>query len=161
MDHLVSALPRNNAYPAGTRALHLSADRSLGGGAGSSTLAEYELADDQTQLLEAKATLALRDSVVESVVAVQPTLHAVYDAAHASPVERYTPLFLPLSTERFRDWARSLTALVCEGICYLTSSCGMQRPPERPPCAQICVPLEVDWPSFKLRVSRLATRTSN
>ncbi len=49
------------------------------------------MADDQTRLLEAKATLALRNSIVEGVVAVQPTLHAVYDAAHASPVEQYTP----------------------------------------------------------------------
>jgi hypothetical protein len=51
--------------------------------------AEYDLARDQTQLLEAKATLALRNSVVENVVAVQPTLKAVHRATHASPVERY------------------------------------------------------------------------
>jgi hypothetical protein len=51
--------------------------------------AEDDLAKDQTQLLEAKATLALRNSVVENVVAVQPTLKAVHRATHASPVERY------------------------------------------------------------------------
>jgi hypothetical protein len=50
---------------------------------------EDDLARDQTQLLEAKATLALRNSVVENVVAVQPTLKAVHRATHSSPVERY------------------------------------------------------------------------
>ena len=51
--------------------------------------AQDDLARDQTQLLEAKATLALRNSVVENVVTVQPTLKAVHRATHASPVERY------------------------------------------------------------------------
>lgn len=55
---------------------------------GASRAAEHDLAGVQTRLLEAKATLALRNSVVESVVAVQPTLNAVHDAIHASPVER-------------------------------------------------------------------------
>lgn len=41
------------------------------------------------QLLEARVALSLRDSIVESVVAAQPTLMAVHRATHASPVERY------------------------------------------------------------------------
>ncbi len=65
----------------------ISADWFLG--AGASQVGEDDLAHDQTQLLEARSTLALRNSIVEGVVAVQPTLHAVYDAAHASPVEEY------------------------------------------------------------------------
>ncbi len=86
---------RNTMVP--TAAMRLGANRSLGrGGAHTSQLAEDDMATHQTRALEAKATLALRNSVVENVVAVQPTLHAVYDAAHASPVEKYTrpPSFL-------------------------------------------------------------------
>ncbi|KAK4197507.1 centromere protein H (CENP-H)-domain-containing protein [Triangularia verruculosa] len=45
-------------------------------------------ADGQARLLEAKASLSLRDSVVESVVIVQPILKAVHHATHASPIER-------------------------------------------------------------------------
>lgn len=49
------------------------------------------MARGQMQLLDAKATLSLRNSVVESAVAAQPTLNAVHRATHASPVERYNP----------------------------------------------------------------------
>lgn len=45
--------------------------------------------DGRTRLLEANASLSLRDRVIESVVAVQPTLKAVHHATHASPVERW------------------------------------------------------------------------
>jgi hypothetical protein len=48
-----------------------------------------ELATQQAKLLEAKATLDLRDGVVQNVLAVQPTLNAVHHATHASPVDRY------------------------------------------------------------------------
>lgn len=41
------------------------------------------------RLLEAKGSLSLRDSVVEGVVAVKPTLNAVHHATDASPLERY------------------------------------------------------------------------
>lgn len=44
--------------------------------------------ESQKHLLEAKATLAVRDSVVESVVTAPPILKAVHHATHASPVER-------------------------------------------------------------------------
>ncbi|KAK3989221.1 centromere protein H (CENP-H)-domain-containing protein [Cladorrhinum sp. PSN332] len=42
----------------------------------------------QQQLLDAKITLSMRDSVVESVLTAPPTLRAVHHATHASPVER-------------------------------------------------------------------------
>ncbi|KAL2141596.1 hypothetical protein VTI28DRAFT_2198 [Corynascus sepedonium] len=48
----------------------------------------HELSESQTRFLEAKATLALCNSVVEGVVAVQPTLNAVHQARQASRVER-------------------------------------------------------------------------
>lgn len=51
-------------------------------------LTEGDLARYQDQLLEAKATLDLRNLVVENVVAVQPTLNAVHSATHASPAEQ-------------------------------------------------------------------------
>ena len=44
--------------------------------------------ESQNLLLEAKATLAVRDSVVESVVTAPPTLKAVHHATQASPIER-------------------------------------------------------------------------
>lgn len=49
---------------------------------------EDDLAVGQAQLLEARATLDLRNSVVENVVAVQPILNAVHRATQASPAER-------------------------------------------------------------------------
>ncbi|KAK0633337.1 centromere protein H (CENP-H)-domain-containing protein [Immersiella caudata] len=42
----------------------------------------------QTRLLDAKAAFALRNEVLENVVTVEPTLKAVHNATHASPVER-------------------------------------------------------------------------
>ncbi|KAK3337338.1 centromere protein H (CENP-H)-domain-containing protein [Cercophora scortea] len=42
----------------------------------------------QLHLLEAKAALALRNDVVESVMTVQPILEAVHNGTQASPVER-------------------------------------------------------------------------
>jgi len=48
------------------------------------------LAVEHTQLLKAKATFALRNTVVENVVAIQPALEAVHNA-NASPIERYLP----------------------------------------------------------------------
>ncbi|KAK0737715.1 centromere protein H (CENP-H)-domain-containing protein [Apiosordaria backusii] len=62
----------------------------------------------QTQLLEAKASLSLRDSVVESVVTAQPTLKAVHHATHTSPVERDL-----LSHIEQRDRAAKLIAGHC------------------------------------------------
>ena len=56
---------------------------------GGSRVPGHDLAATQTRLLEAKATLALRNSVVESVTAVQPTLNAVHHMPRASVVERY------------------------------------------------------------------------
>ncbi|KAK4207324.1 centromere protein H (CENP-H)-domain-containing protein [Rhypophila decipiens] len=43
------------------------------------------------ELLEAKAQLSLRDSVLEGVMMVQPLLEAVHIGTQASPVERYRP----------------------------------------------------------------------
>ena len=43
----------------------------------------------QEGALQAKATTALRDQVVENVMLVQPLLNAVHHATHASPIERY------------------------------------------------------------------------
>ena len=45
----------------------------------------------QEGALQAKATTALRDQVVENVMLVQPLLNAVHHATHASPIERYKP----------------------------------------------------------------------
>lgn len=56
---------------------------------GSLQLSGHDWAGKQTRLLEAKATLALRNSAVESVAAVHPTLNAVHQATQASVVERY------------------------------------------------------------------------
>ncbi|KAL2137043.1 hypothetical protein VTI74DRAFT_9649 [Chaetomium olivicolor] len=47
-----------------------------------------DLARYQGQLLEAKAALDLRNSVVENAVVVQPTLNAVHHATQASSVEQ-------------------------------------------------------------------------
>ncbi|KAL2178630.1 centromere protein H (CENP-H)-domain-containing protein [Thermothelomyces heterothallicus CBS 202.75] len=57
----------------------------------------HDLSENQTRFLEAKATLALCNSVVERVVAVQPTLNAVHQARQASAVERD---LLPIIQER-------------------------------------------------------------
>lgn len=59
---------------------------------------------DQTRLLEAKASLSLRNSVVENVVAVHPTLNAVHNATHAAPVERYSTIKLLQSDIRDFGW---------------------------------------------------------
>ncbi|KAK4239437.1 centromere protein H (CENP-H)-domain-containing protein [Achaetomium macrosporum] len=72
---------------------------------------EHPLADDQARLLEAKAILALRDSVVENVVAVHPTLNAVHHATHASPVERD---LLPYAEQR--DVAATKAATLCSEL---------------------------------------------
>ncbi|KAK0733335.1 centromere protein H (CENP-H)-domain-containing protein [Lasiosphaeria miniovina] len=42
----------------------------------------------QLHLLESKAALALRNDVLKSVVTIQPTLRAIHNAAHTSPIER-------------------------------------------------------------------------
>ncbi|KAK4155356.1 centromere protein H (CENP-H)-domain-containing protein [Chaetomidium leptoderma] len=78
---------------------------------GASQTAVHDLVGDQTRLLEAKATLALRNSIVESVVAVQPTLNAVHDAPLASPVERD---LLPNIEQR--DVAAIKTATMCRDL---------------------------------------------
>ncbi|KAK4449375.1 centromere protein H (CENP-H)-domain-containing protein [Podospora aff. communis PSN243] len=44
--------------------------------------------DLQPQLLAAKAAFSLRNAVIDNVVIVEPTLRAVHNATHASPVER-------------------------------------------------------------------------
>ncbi|KAK4177680.1 centromere protein H (CENP-H)-domain-containing protein [Triangularia setosa] len=67
--------------------------------------------DGRTRLLEAKATLSLRDRVVESVVIVQPTLKAVHHATHASPVEKDL-----LSHIEQRDHAAKRTAEHCSAL---------------------------------------------
>ncbi|KAK3383918.1 centromere protein H (CENP-H)-domain-containing protein [Lasiosphaeria ovina] len=54
----------------------------------SSQLAEIDVEEAQLHLLESKAALALRNDVLESVVTIQPTLRAVHNAAHTSPIER-------------------------------------------------------------------------
>ena len=51
--------------------------------------AETVLGGLQEGALQAKATTALRDQVVENVMLVQPLLNAVHHATHASPIERY------------------------------------------------------------------------
>ncbi|KAK3310323.1 centromere protein H (CENP-H)-domain-containing protein [Chaetomium strumarium] len=72
---------------------------------------EHALADEQARLLEARATLALRNSVVETVMAVQPTLNAVHHATHASPVERD---LLPHTEQR--DAAAARAARLCSEL---------------------------------------------
>ncbi|KAK4682039.1 hypothetical protein QC764_114220 [Podospora pseudoanserina] len=67
--------------------------------------------DGRTRLLEAKASLSLRDIVIESVVAVQPTLKAVHHATHTSPVERDL-----LSHIEQRDHAAKRTAEHCSAL---------------------------------------------
>ncbi|KAK0672784.1 centromere protein H (CENP-H)-domain-containing protein [Cercophora samala] len=67
--------------------------------------------DGRTRLLEAKASLSLRDRVVQSVVIVQPTLKAVHHATHASPVERGL-----LSHIEQRDHAARRTAEHCSAL---------------------------------------------
>ncbi|KAH6636755.1 centromere protein H (CENP-H)-domain-containing protein [Chaetomium tenue] len=62
------------------RSHHASADESP-------QVSGHNWAGKQTHLLEAKATLALRNSAVESVAAVQPTLNAAHQATQASIVE--------------------------------------------------------------------------
>ncbi|KAK4128291.1 hypothetical protein N657DRAFT_652012 [Parathielavia appendiculata] len=66
----------------------LRSQRDHHASAGSSQLAGDDLVGGQSRLLEAKATLALHSSVVESAVSLQPTLNAVHHATHASVVER-------------------------------------------------------------------------
>lgn len=122
--------------------------------AGASVPAEHDLAGDQTQLLEAKATLALRNSVVESVVAVQPTLKAVHRATHASPVEGYVQLYLLHSLCSADGWG-------LKGTYYQTLSSAMPLPSKQPQCAQICRRRQVVWQSLQLRVSLSATETSS
>jgi hypothetical protein len=56
----------------------------------------------QTQLLDAKATFSLRNAVIENVVIVEPTLRAVHNATHASPVERYASM--PPHGQTSRSW---------------------------------------------------------
>ncbi|KAK4105956.1 hypothetical protein N658DRAFT_554962 [Parathielavia hyrcaniae] len=66
----------------------LKSQRHHHASAGSSRLAGDDLERGQSQLLEAKATLALHSSVVESAMSLQPTLNAVHHATHASVIER-------------------------------------------------------------------------
>ncbi|KAK0628126.1 centromere protein H (CENP-H)-domain-containing protein [Bombardia bombarda] len=54
----------------------------------SSTIVKSSLQDMQLSLLEARATLALQNNVVESAMMVQPILEAVHNGTNASPVER-------------------------------------------------------------------------
>ncbi|KAL2122600.1 hypothetical protein VTJ04DRAFT_3055 [Mycothermus thermophilus] len=60
------------------------------------------------QLLEAKATLALRDCIVENTISLQPSLNAVHHATHASPAERDL-----LPTIEQRDTAAIRAAQLC------------------------------------------------
>ncbi|KAH6625943.1 centromere protein H (CENP-H)-domain-containing protein [Chaetomium sp. MPI-SDFR-AT-0129] len=68
----------------------------------------HDSSGNQTQVLEAKATLALRNSVVDNVVVVQPTLNAVHQATETSVVER---ALLPINQER--DAAVTRTTKTC------------------------------------------------
>ncbi|KAK4032678.1 centromere protein H (CENP-H)-domain-containing protein [Parachaetomium inaequale] len=76
-----------------------------------SSVPGHDLAATQTRLLEAKATLALRNSVVESVAAVQPTLNAVHHMPQASVVER---VLLP--TIEQRDVTANKAATICADL---------------------------------------------
>ncbi|KAK3899079.1 centromere protein H (CENP-H)-domain-containing protein [Staphylotrichum tortipilum] len=67
----------------------------------------HGLAVEHSQLLKAKATFALRNTVVENVVAIQPALEAVHNA-NASPLERD---LLPTIEER--DDVATTTARMC------------------------------------------------
>ncbi|AEO65788.1 uncharacterized protein THITE_2113209 [Thermothielavioides terrestris NRRL 8126] len=73
--------------------------------------AENDLAVDEARLLEARATLDLRDSVVENVVTLQPILNAVHHATHASPLERD---LLPYTEQR--DATATKVASLCADL---------------------------------------------
>ncbi|KAK4144619.1 centromere protein H (CENP-H)-domain-containing protein [Dichotomopilus funicola] len=79
-------------------------------------LPSHDSSGNQTQVLEAKATLALRNSVVDNVVVVQPTLNAVHQATETSVVER---ALLPINQER--DAAVTRTTKTCAELQTLRS----------------------------------------
>ncbi|KAK1828197.1 centromere protein H (CENP-H)-domain-containing protein [Podospora conica] len=60
----------------------------------------------QEEALSAKATVVLRDQVVENVWLVQPVLNAVHNATHASPIERDLSTYIQKREEAARDAAR-------------------------------------------------------
>ncbi|KAH6854368.1 centromere protein H (CENP-H)-domain-containing protein [Chaetomium sp. MPI-CAGE-AT-0009] len=78
---------------------------------GSPQVSGHDWAGKQTRLLEAKATLALRNNAVESVAAVQPTLNAAHQATQASVVEGDL-----LPTIQRRDVAAVKAAAICADL---------------------------------------------
>ncbi|KAK0754061.1 centromere protein H (CENP-H)-domain-containing protein [Schizothecium vesticola] len=60
----------------------------------------------QEEALQAKATVALRDQVVENVLLVQPLLNAVHHATHASPIERDLSAYIQKREQAAKDAAR-------------------------------------------------------
>ncbi|KAL2020159.1 hypothetical protein VTK56DRAFT_8683 [Thermocarpiscus australiensis] len=91
--------------------LELALLRSHHSSGGVSQAAVHETAESQIRLLESKATLSLINNIVESVVAVQPTLNAVHHATHASPIERD---LLPYTEQR--DLAVARAARTCSDL---------------------------------------------
>ncbi|KAL2269897.1 hypothetical protein VTJ83DRAFT_2081 [Remersonia thermophila] len=78
---------------------------------GASQHNEQNSEEQRLQLLEAKATLALRDSIIENTISLQPTLNAVHHATGASPAERDL-----LPTIEQRDSTAIQAARICNDL---------------------------------------------
>ncbi|KAK3485026.1 centromere protein H (CENP-H)-domain-containing protein [Neurospora hispaniola] len=65
----------------------------------------FDIDEARTQLLEAKATVELRNYIFESAVVVRPVLRAIHGGTEASPVERsvFTVVRISISSSNIAD----------------------------------------------------------
>ncbi|KAL0469232.1 centromere protein H (CENP-H) domain-containing protein [Neurospora intermedia] len=65
----------------------------------------FDIDEARTQLLEAKATVELRNYIFESAVVVRPVLRAIHGGTEASPVERsvFTVISFSISSSNIAD----------------------------------------------------------